>query len=147
MADVRFTARVLSLKMSDKQEKGKLGEDAVCGELKKRGHTIIARNFHKRCGEIDIISAVGENLVFTEVKTRKLGAMVTGLEAVDSGKQKKIVLTADAFMTENPEVTKKCPFARYDIAEVWITRGDVPRIARINIVENAFDAEGVYTVN
>lgn len=133
--------------MSDKQDKGKLGEDAVCSELEKRGHTIVARNFHKRVGEIDIISAVGQYIVFTEVKTRKLGAMVSGLEAVNFAKKKKIVLTADAYLTENPQILRKYPFVRYDIAEVWITRGEKPRITRINIVENAFDTEGVYTVN
>lgn len=131
----------------DKQAKGKLGEDAVCAELEKRGHAIIARNYHKRTGEIDIISAVGQYIVFTEVKTRKQGAMVSGLEAVNFTKKKKIVLTADAYLTENSEILKKYPFVRYDIAEVWITRGDNPRITNINIVENAFDTEGVYTAN
>ena len=133
--------------MSDKQEKGKLGEDAVCEELEKRGHTVIARNYHKRTGEIDIISAVGNNIVFTEVKTRKLGAMVSGLEAVNFAKKKKIVLTADTYLTENPQILQQYPFVRYDIAEVWITRGSVPQITSINIVENAFDTEGIYTVN
>lgn len=133
--------------MSDKQEKGKLGEDAVCVELEKRGHAIIARNYRKRTGEIDIISAVGQYIVFTEVKTRKLGAMVSGLEAVNFAKKKKIVLTADTYLTENRDITQKYPFVRYDIAEVWITRGGSPRITRINIVENAFDTEGIYTVN
>lgn len=133
--------------MSDKQEKGKLGEDAVCAELEKRGHAIIARNYHKRTGEIDIISAVGQYIVFTEVKTRKLGAMVSGLEAVNFAKKKKIVLTADAYLTKNRNITQKYPFVRYDIAEVWITRGGSPRITHINIVENAFDTEGIYTVN
>ena len=133
--------------MSDKQEKGKLGEDAVCAELEKRGHAVIARNYHKRTGEIDIISAIGQNIVFTEVKTRKLGAMVSGLEAVNFTKKKKIVLTADAYLTENPQILQQYPFVRYDIAEVWITRGSVPQITSINIVENAFDTEGIYTVN
>lgn len=132
---------------TDKQKKGTLGEDAVCKELEKRGHMVIARNYHKRTGEIDIISAVGQSIVFIEVKTRKLGAMVSGLEAVNFTKKKKIVLTADAYLTENPQILQKYPFVRYDIAEVWITRGEDPRIARINIVENAFDAEGIYTEN
>lgn len=131
----------------DKQAKGKLGEDAVCAELENRGHAIIARNYHKRTGEIDIISAVGQYIVFTEVKTRKQGAMVSGLEAVNFTKKKKIVLTADAYLTENSEILQKYPFVRYDIAEVWITRGENPRITHINIVENAFDTEGVYTAN
>lgn len=119
----------------------------MCAELQKRGHTVIERNYHKRTGEIDIISAVGKNIVFTEVKTRKLGAMVSGLEAVNFAKKKKIVLTADAYLTENPQIMQQYPFVRYDIAEVWITGGADPRITSINIVENAFDTEGIYTVN
>lgn len=129
--------------MSDKQEKGKLGEDAVCGELIRRGHKIIVRNYRKRIGEIDIISQVGRFIVFTEVKARKLGSMVSGLEAVNFTKKKKIVLTADAYLTENP--TELQP--RYDIAEVWLTRGESLHVVRVDIYEDAFDTEGIYTVN
>ena len=128
--------------MSEKQEKGKLGEDAVCAELEKRGHTVIARNYRKRVGEIDIISKVDNFIVFTEVKARKLQSMVSGLEAVGYAKKKKLVLTADAYLTENP-----CELSvRYDIAEVWLTRGEDPRVVRIEIYEDAFTADGVYTV-
>lgn len=127
----------------DKQTKGKLGEDAVCAELVKRGHTIIARNYRKRVGEIDIISQIDRYIVFTEVKTRKLGSMVSGLEAVNFTKQKKIVLTADAYLTENPTGLQP----RYDIAEVTVTRGDDPKITRIDIYEDAFTADGIYTIN
>lgn len=127
----------------DRQTKGRLGEDAVCVELERRGHTIIARNYHKRVGEIDIISQIDRYIVFTEVKTRKLGSMVSGLEAVNFTKQKKIVLTADAYLTENPTGLQP----RYDIAEVTVTRGDFPRITRIDIYEDAFSTDGIYTIN
>ncbi|MDE7229290.1 MAG: YraN family protein [Oscillospiraceae bacterium] len=128
---------------TDKQKKGALGEDAVCAELEKRGHRILARNYHKRVGEIDIISEIGDFIVFTEVKARKLGSMVSGLEAVDFAKKKKIIMTADAYLTENP-----CSlYVRYDIAEVWLTRGSAPAVARVDIYEDAFDTEGVYTIN
>ena len=128
---------------TDKQEKGALGEDAVCAELERRGHRILARNYHKRVGEIDIISEIGDHIVFTEVKARKLGSMVSGLEAVDFAKKKKIIMTADAYLTENP-----CGlFVRYDIAEVWLTIGTDPAVARVDIYEDAFDTEGVYTIN
>lgn len=127
----------------DRQTKGKLGEDAVCAELEKRGHTIIVRNYHKRIGEIDIISRFDRYIVFTEVKTRKLGSMVSGLEAVNFTKQKKIVLTADAYLTENPMELQP----RYDIAEVTVTRGEFPRITRIDIYEDAFSTDGIYTIN
>lgn len=127
---------------TDNQEKGKLGEDAVCAELEKRGHTIIRRNFHKRVGEIDIISKTGGFIVFTEVKTRKYNSLISGLEAVNPAKRRRIVLTADAYLTENP--TELQP--RYDIAEVTISRG-APVVTRIDIYEDAFTADGIYTVN
>lgn len=128
---------------TDKRIKGDIGENAVCEELRRRGHSILARNYHKRVGEIDIISRVDDNIVFTEVKARKLGSIVSGLEAVDFTKKKKIVKTADAYLTENP-----CDlWVRYDIAEVWLSGDKDPSVARVNVYEDAFDTEGIYTVN
>ncbi len=127
----------------DKRTKGKLGEDAVCSELIKRGHTVIARNYHKPFGEIDIISQTGGFIVFTEVKARKQNSMVSGLEAVDARKQRKIVLTADAYLSEHNCFLQP----RYDIAEVTITRGEAARVVRIDIYEDAFTADGIYTAN
>lgn len=127
----------------DKQGKGRLGEDAVCAELVKRGHRIIARNYRKPFGEIDIISEHDGCIVFTEVKTRKYGSMVSGLEAVDRRKQGKIIATADFYLSENQPKLQP----RYDIAEVEITRGEFPRIIRIEIYEAAFTTDGFYTVN
>ena len=127
----------------DKRAKGQLGEDAVCGLLTKRGHEILCRNYRKSCGEIDIISRQGGYIVFTEVKTRRLHSMVSGAEAVDYRKKNKIVLTADLFLSENDTGLQP----RYDIAEVTITRGDTPAVVSIEIYEDAFGADGIYTEN
>lgn len=126
----------------DKLEKGRLGEDAVCGLLLQRGHEIIARNYHRRCGEIDIISKCGGFVVFTEVKARKHGSLISGLEAVDFRKQVKIIKTADMWLSDNDTGLQP----RYDIAEVTLA-GSVPRVVSIHIYEDAFTADGVYTVN
>ncbi len=126
----------------DNQQKGRLGEDAVCELLIKRGHEILARNFHKRCGEIDIISRCGGFVVFTEVKARKRGSLVSGLEAVDFRKQAKIVRTADLWLSEHDTGLQP----RYDIAEVTLA-GSIPRVVGIEIYEDAFTADGIYTVN
>lgn len=126
----------------DKLEKGRLGEDAVCGLLLQRGHEIIARNYHRRCGEIDIISKCGGFVVFTEVKARKHDSLISGLEAVDFRKQVKIIKTADMWLSDNDTGLQP----RYDIAEVTLT-GSVPRVVSIHIYEDAFTADGVYTVN
>lgn len=126
----------------DKLEKGRLGEDAVCSLLEQRGHEIIARNYHRRCGEIDIISRCGGFVVFTEVKSRKRGSMISGLEAVDLRKQAKIIMTADLWLSDNDTGLQP----RYDIAEVTLA-GNVPRVVSIQVYEDAFTADGVYTIN
>lgn len=126
----------------ENQQKGRLGEDAVCELLIKRGHEILARNFHKRCGEIDIISRCGGFVVFTEVKARKRGSLVSGLEAVDFRKQAKIVRTADLWLSEHDTGLQP----RYDIAEVTLA-GSIPRVVGIEIYEDAFTADDIYTVN
>lgn len=126
----------------DKLEKGRLGEDAVCSLLEQRGHEIIARNYHRRCGEIDIISRCGGFVVFTEVKSRKRCSMISGLEAVDLRKQAKIIRTADLWLSDNDTGLQP----RYDIAEVTLA-GNVPRVVSIQVYEDAFTADGVYTIN
>lgn len=131
----------------DKREKGILGEDAVCARLEEKGHRILERNFRKSFGEIDIISQIDEYIVFTEVKTRHAGSMVSGLEAVTPSKQRKIILTADHYLCNiYPGLQNKTLYPRYDIAEVTITRGSTPLIERIDIYENAFTTEGIYTL-
>ena len=114
----------------DKLEKGRLGEDAVCTLLEQRGH------------EINIISKCGRFVVFTEVKARKRGSLVSGLEAVDFRKQAKIIRTADLWLSDNDTGLQP----RYDIAEVTLA-GCVPGVVSIQIFEDAFTADGVYTIN
>lgn len=132
----------------DNQTKGRLGEDAVCSELEKRGHRIVQRNFRKSFGEIDIISQIDRFIVFTEVKTRKSQSMVSGVDAVNYSKRKKIILTADFYLCNVYPglMTRPKLQPRYDIAEVTITRDDIPKILRIDILENAFTADGIYTL-
>lgn len=127
----------------DRQTKGRLGEDAAAAELMRRGHRIIERNYRKSCGEIDIISEINGFIVFTEVKTRKLNSMVSGLEAVNNAKRSRIVRTADCYLGEHDVRLQP----RYDIAEVTISRGGAARVLRVDIYEDAFDTEGIYTVN
>ncbi len=131
----------------DKRDKGILGEDAVCSRLVEKGHRIIERNFRKSFGEIDIISQIDNIIVFTEVKTRQENSMVSGLEAVTPAKQKKIILTADHYLCNiYPGLQNRTLYPRYDIAEVIITRGSTPMVLRIDIYENAFTADGIYTL-
>ena len=54
-----------------KTDSGKAGEDHIARWLEKRGYHILARNYHSRFGEIDIIAQQGPYLAFVEVKARE----------------------------------------------------------------------------
>ena len=116
-------------------EKGTLGEIAVAYYLEALGYEILCRNFRTRGGEIDIVATKGETLCFVEVKTRKLGSVVSGMAAVDERKQSLIIRASYAYC-EKYQVTEENWYFRYDIAEVT-TWND--RIIDIDYLENAFD--------
>jgi putative endonuclease len=60
--------------MGYKQEIGRWGEGIAASFLKKKGYSIVDRNYYTREGEIDLIALLEEEgeivLVFVEVKTR-----------------------------------------------------------------------------
>ena len=50
---------------------GKVGEDIACTFLERRGFVVVARNYQRKWGEIDIIAKLGEVVHFCEVKSMK----------------------------------------------------------------------------
>ena len=111
-----------------------MGEDAVCAYLEQNHAEIICRNFTVRGGEIDIIAATGELLLFVEVKTRRPGALQSGAAAVTRQKQQRIIRAAEAYLLKNP-----CDLQpRFDVAEVEYSGRFVRQIAYF---ESAFYAE------
>ncbi len=111
---------------------GMLGENSVVKHLKKNKYKIVEQNYISRFGEIDIIAKNKEFLAFVEVKTRKENSLVSGLNAVDSIKQQKIILTAEYYLSQNE--TSLQP--RFDVAEVIYAQNS--KKLQINYIENAF---------
>ena len=112
---------------------GDLGETAVCEYLKQNGYTILDRNFHARCGEIDIIAVKDDVMCFVEVKTRSASPYLSGQYAVDQRKQFHIMRTASYYLS----VTKCELQPRFDIIEVEVERGS-GQMKKINHIKNAF---------
>ena len=71
------------------RQRGKEWEQKVCRYLKDKGYFIVDVNFACACGEIDIIAAQRQTLVFIEVKYRRNARYGYALEAVTPAKQKK----------------------------------------------------------
>lgn len=77
------------------------GEATAAVFLKKLGYKIIAKNFHSRFGEIDIIAIEKNTIVFVEVKLRSNNNFGTPLEAITRSKLEKLKKTAYYFLTIN----------------------------------------------
>jgi putative endonuclease len=91
---------------------GKQGEDAVASFLKKEGFTILATNYRKFFGEIDIIAQKHDVIAFVEVKTRQKSYFDLSRLVIVS-KQRKIIKTAEAFIAEK-KLSQK--IFRFDVA-------------------------------
>ena len=114
---------------------GKSGEDRVAAFLRSKGYKVIKRNYTSRYGEIDIIAEINEYIVFVEVKTRKANSLVSGAAAVDYHKQRRIMSTANDFLTKT-----ECELQpRFDVAEVTVSkRLDGSDSYSLNYIKNAF---------
>ena len=110
------------------RRQGNKAEEQAVSYLKEKGYKIIDRNFSCKMGEIDIIAQDPQKtLVFVEVKQRKTNLFGGGLAAVNKDKQRRITLTAAAYIKK----TKINYFAlRFDI--ITVTAGVV------QYYENAF---------
>lgn len=110
---------------------GKAGEDVATNFLRNQNHEIITRNFRCSMGELDIISKDNKTneLVVTEVKTRKNTIYGKPKEAVNRTKQKHIIKCTKYFIMIN---NLKNVRVRFDVIEVYASNGK----AIVNQIKN-----------
>jgi putative endonuclease len=116
--------------MTDKIKKGKEGEDFAVDFLKKKGFTILERNYRHKRSEIDLIVRQDNWLIFVEVKTRTSIAFGYPEEFVDYQQKRMIFAGALEYMY----VKDWQGNVRYDIVSVDLS-GDEPEIRHF---EDAF---------
>ncbi len=113
---------------------GKVAEDVAATYLLEQNLNIIARNFHCRFGEIDLIAIDKNILVFIEVRYRKNEQYLTALETIDKNKCHKIITTGNYYLSQHK--TYRHHQCRFDT--VTIT-GDLNKSV-IEWIKNAFQA-------
>jgi putative endonuclease len=100
---------------------GSRGERAAARYLRRHGHRILARNYRCSSGEVDLISAWRDFIVFVEVKTRTSAEAQDPQEAVRSVQWGRIERAARHFLVRQSTEDHPC---RFDfIAIVWPRRG------------------------
>jgi len=135
-----FAARLLSPEdIPAHQRTGRRGEEDAYFYLRRRGYTIIARNFRSpnHRGELDLVGWERDVLCFIEVKTRTARDMKPAEAAVDRDKQRDLSLVARDFLRQMPP---SCQW-RFDVLAVYYERGDGTRgVSRpaFELFQNAF---------
>jgi putative endonuclease len=117
-----------------RQQKGKIGEEEACRWLKEQDYCILQRNWRCRSGEVDIIAAREELLIFVEVRSRSShSGFGTPQESVDQRKMQQVRSTAAVYLQMTGEHTRQI---RFDVIAVMMNHDG--EILSINHLENAF---------
>jgi len=118
--------------MNYRTQKGKAGEAYVAHHLYSHGYTVLAHNFTKPYGEIDLIAKKNDTLIFVEVKTRT-NPLIDIAEVIGPYKQKRIIMAAKAYLAQNNQYQDFV--CRFDVALVEEKNNNF----QIRHIENAFN--------
>jgi putative endonuclease len=100
---------------------GVAGEALAANYLEARGLKIVARNYHCRLGEIDLIAREGGATVFIEVRQRKSSSFGGAAASITERKRMRLIRAARHYLAG----MKAVPPCRFD---ALLIEGDPPRI-------------------
>ncbi len=116
------------------RDTGQAAEQHAERHLKSHGLQGVARNFHARGGEIDLIMIDQQTLVFIEVRFRRNTNHGSALETVTAQKQARIRKAASHFLQQHPDMAERP--CRFDV--VGIEPGTGKQRVTIDWIQNAF---------
>jgi putative endonuclease len=114
----------------DRRQTGALAENSAAAFLESQGFTIVARNFLRRIGELDVVALAGDLLVVAEVRTRASESFGGAAASIGRGKQLRIAATTALFLQHRPDL-RRCR-VRFDVIVV--------RNGAIEWLKHAFDS-------
>jgi putative endonuclease len=100
----------------DRQQIGRVAEDAAVALLVSHGVQILERNFRRRLGEIDIIGRERDTLIIVEVRMRASNEFGGAAASVNFRKQTKLRRAAALLLQQRPDL--KGLRVRFDVIAV-----------------------------
>lgn len=116
--------------MADHNELGEKGEEMALQHLEKNGFEILDTNWRFGKDEIDIIARKSDELIIVEVKTRINEYFGDPEEFVSTGKQKRLIKAANAYIEEKDLDLE----TRFDVIGIILNS----KYQKINHIEEAF---------
>lgn len=114
---------------------GRVGERLAREHLERLGYRVVAANYRTRFGELDLVVCDDAWLVFVEVKTRRVGALESSLQAVSVAKQRRVRSMAAAWLATVSD-RPRARGLRFDVVAVTVDRDS--RLVRLDHLEGAF---------
>ncbi len=99
---------------------GASGERVAALLLEQAGCRVIARNWHCRGGELDLVALDGDTLVCVEVRVRTGVAHGSAAESVVGVKTKRVLHAGAAFLDAHPEHAER--IVRIDVVAITLDR-------------------------
>ena len=124
----------MSGKSGTSYQRGRWAESLALEYLLGKGLLLITRNFHARCGEIDLIMQDGTTIVFIEIRYRADNLYMHALETIDTRKCTRIINTSQHYLQTHRDASGK--ICRFDVM-IICGHADNPGIRWI---KNAFQA-------
>jgi putative endonuclease len=113
--------------MDPRRARGAAGEQAAAEMLAALGYEIVERNFRTRYGELDIVAADRECLVFCEVRARVGRAgIAAALDSIGPGKQLQLRKMAREWFRLRTAGKPRTNSVRFDAVAVSMTRDGRP---------------------
>jgi putative endonuclease len=120
-----------------RRARGAVGERAAAEMLTALGYEIVERNFRTKYGELDIIAADREALVFCEVRARVgRDAIAYALESIGPGKRMQLRKMAREWFRLSSAGRPATRTIRFDAVAVAMTRDG--RVLSMEHIRDAF---------
>lgn len=123
--------------MRYKQQFGKSSEGLAVKFLKKQGYKILSLNYRSPLGEIDIVAAEKDTVVFIEVRSRSNSDCGLPLETINFNKKKHIIRTALYYQKRYNLYDYN---VRFDV--VSILKDETTGKTDLELIKDAFDERG-----
>ena len=112
-----------------RQKLGRWGEDLATRHLQAAGYAIVERNYRCTAGEMDIVTRLGDEWVFVEVKARRGDSFGSPEDAITPTKAARLLRVAESYLQEHGLLDVNW---RVDLIAVELdTKGKLLRVEQI----------------